>query len=74
MYNGIVEQRPLYDDIEPHDDGSCTMTITATDMQMTNYFFQFRQLAQVISPEGTRDRLKGWYVEANEAYEKGPAN
>ena len=74
MYNGIYEQRPIYDKKEPNDDGSCIMTITATDMQITNYFFQFRGKAYIISPEETKNRLKEWYQDGLDAFEKGLAN
>ena len=74
MYNGIYEQRPVYNEKTPNDDGSCIMTITATDMQITNYFFQFRGKAFIVSPEETRNRLKDWYKDGLDTFEKGLVN
>ncbi len=68
MYNTIFHSRPQYDSLKSNDDGTFTMTITASERQITNYFFTFGKEAQIISPESTREWILKRHKEAIEAY------
>ena len=73
-YKNKYHQRPLYkgNDPEPDEDGNYEMTITATDIQIENYFFEFRGEAIVISPEHTRKRMLEWYELSSQRYKNIP--
>ena len=73
MYNNIYHQRPMYKD-KPKDnkDGTYDLTITATDIQIENYFFQFRGEAVILSPERTRDKMRRYYETGANNYKNSP--
>lgn len=68
MYNTIFHSRPQYDSLKPNGDGTFTMMITASERQITNYFFTFGKEAQIVSPESTRDWVIKRYKESIEGY------
>ena len=68
LYNSIYNQRPVYDLKEENKDGTYTLTINATNIQITNYFFQFGKEAMIISPIKTRNSLGEKYTEAAYVY------
>ena len=70
MFNSIFHQRPMYDSLKKNSDGTTTMTFTATERQITNYFFQFGKEAYIISPEETRNWVREKYKAALESYDK----
>lgn len=68
MYNSIFHQRPTYDQIQKGDNGSYIMTFTATNRQITNYFFTFANEAEIISPKETREWIQNRYKSAYDSY------
>ena len=68
MYNNIYHQRPVYKENKYNGDGTYTMTIDATDIQISNYFFQFDKEAVVISPEKTREIMRERFENAASNY------
>ena len=71
MYNSIFHQRPIYEHIESNEDGSKTLTFTATNRQITNYFFTFAGEAEIISPEETKIMMQKRYKSAFKLYNNG---
>ena len=69
MYNSIFHQRPIYENIQKHDDGSCLLTFIATSRQITNYFFTFANEAEIIIPEKTRIWMNKRYKDAYDSYD-----
>lgn len=69
LYNTIFHQRPVYNNIEPKEDGSVILTINATERQITNYFFTFAKEAEILSPVETRNWMKNRYYSAFESYD-----
>ena len=68
MYNTIFHSRPQFENLKANGDGTFTMTITASERQITNYFFTFGKEAQIISPESTREWILKRHKEAIGAY------
>ena len=68
MYNSIFHQRPVYECFQKNKDGSCLLTIIATNRQITNYFFTFANEAEIVSPEDTRKWMKNRYKSAFDSY------
>ena len=68
MYNSIFHQRPIYEHIESNEDGSKTLTFTATNRQITNYFFALAGEAEIISPKETKIWMKNRYKSAYDSY------
>ena len=70
MYNSIIQNRPIYTEINKNDDGGAVLTFRTTTMQITNYFFRFGKEAFIISPKETREWMKERYDWAYNAYSK----
>lgn len=69
MYNNMYHQRPVYEKCEENkEDHTFTMYITATDRQITNYFFNFGKEAYIVSPKKTREAMLRRFHEAAESY------
>lgn len=68
MYNSIIHQRPVYDHPPKVENGFFIMTITATERQITNYFFTFANDAEIISPQKTREWMLDRYSSAFDSY------
>ena len=68
MYDYNYSRRPVYDSIVNNGDGTYTMTFSATERQMRNYFFAFGKEALVLSPVEFRNWMREKYTVAKDAY------